>query len=492
MKVARMNAEDYANQAESFLADLNEEYFQHGAGLKEELALTPIYSRYHGLFELDTVSALLGDRRSRRGRYLAHFGAFGFVEDDLRELTEQIAAMEVRSTVEWDGEQVPHRKARVLASNEPDTARRHELERRIVAATEELNPQSALRLARAHAVAEDLGFADYVAMCDELAGLGLARLHDQTQRLLAATSTAYESVLLAHLASAGISPEEATNGDFFFVRRGLGFDPLFTKEGLVPALTRTLAGLGIALESQGNVKLDLEERPQKTPRAFCAPVRVPADVRLVIRPHGGRDDYFALFHEAGHVEHFACTRSEAPFPFRCLGDNSVTEAYAFVIGNLPSTPEWLRDVLGLTEFADYLSLARLVDLNYLRRYSAKLAYELELHRSPIRDELAARYAELLGEAVQVRMWPQNHLYDVDDFFYCACYLRAWMLEVQLRRRLIEQFGARWFSRKEAGDYLKDLWALGQEFTADELAQRLGYPGLQIEPLIEDLLSQDDS
>ncbi len=483
-----MNANEYANQAESFLTKLNEEYFQQGAGLKEELELSPIYDRHHRLFELDTVRSLLDDRESRADRYLAHFGVFGFVENELRELTEQIAAAEARATVEWDGENIPHRKARVLASGESDTKRRRELERRIVATTEELNPQNSLRIARSHEAAVELRFTDYVAMSDELAGLGLSRLYEDTQRLLLHTRSAYETLLATHLATAGIAPEEATTGDFTFVRRGKKFDRLFPKADLLPALSRTLAGLGIALESQDNIELDLEDRPLKTPRAFCAPIKVPSDVRLVIRPRGGADDYLALFHEVGHAEHFAHTSAGAHFAYRCLGDNSITEAYAFVIGKLPTTPAWLREVLGLTEIADYLSLARLIDLYYLRRYAAKLTYELQLHHSHELNGMGDRYAELLGEALRVRVWPQNYLSDVDDFFYCACYLRAWMLEVQLRRRLVADFGPRWFASPEAGDYLRQLWSLGQEFTADELAQRLGYPGLQIEPLIEDLLS----
>ena len=40
----------------------------------------------------------------------------------------------------------------------------------------------------------------------------------------------------------------------------------------------------------------------KVPRAFCARLDVPRDVRLVLQPFGGRLDYSALFHQAGHAE----------------------------------------------------------------------------------------------------------------------------------------------------------------------------------------------
>ena len=80
---------------------------------------------------------------------------------------------------------------------------------------------------------------------------------------------------------------------------------------MVPALEATLTGLGIDLRSQTNVELDLERRPNKMPRPFCAPIEVPGRVMLVIQPIGGKDDWEALFHEAGHTEHFAHTSPDA-------------------------------------------------------------------------------------------------------------------------------------------------------------------------------------
>ena len=74
---------------------------------------------------------------------------------------------------------------------------------------------------------------------------------------------------------------------------------------MLPALEATLRDLGIDLAAQANVHLDLEQRPAKSPRAFCAPIEVPGRVMLVIAPIGGRDDWEALFHEAGHAEHYA-------------------------------------------------------------------------------------------------------------------------------------------------------------------------------------------
>ena len=57
-------------------------------------------------------------------------------------------------------------------------------------------------------------------------------------------------------------------------------------------------------------------------------------VVLVIQPIGGVDDWRALFHEAGHTEHFAFTSPNLKMEEKRLGDNAVTEGWAQVIEQL--------------------------------------------------------------------------------------------------------------------------------------------------------------
>ena len=49
---------------------------------------------------------------------------------------------------------------------------------------------------------------------------------------------------------------------------------------------------------------------------------------LVIQPIGGYDDWRALFHEAGHTEHYANTLGGPPMEAKRLGDMAVTEGWA--------------------------------------------------------------------------------------------------------------------------------------------------------------------
>ena len=76
--------------------------------------------------------------------------------------------------------------------------------------------------------------------------------------------------------------------------------------------------------------------------------------------------------------------------------------------------------------------------------------------------------------------------DVDDGFYCARYVRAWMFEAQVRSVLTGRCGETWFANEEAGSLVRELWSHGQRYTADELLQRLGEEHIDIAPLAADV------
>jgi hypothetical protein len=213
-------------------------------------------------------------------------------------------------------------------------------------------------------------------------------------------------------------------------------------------------------------------------------VRVPEEVYLVLTRIGGREDYETLMHEAGHAEHFSHVDPALPVEHRYLGDNSVTEGFAFLFQHLTEDPVWLERRLGIADPGPVVEQARASKLVFLRRYCAKIAYELDLQGEGDVDGLDELYARRLSEAVHVD-WPKaSWLSDVDPFFYVAAYLRAWALETHLRRELRERFGELWFDDPGAGDVLRELWSAGQRERADELLLRLTGAELDFSALLD--------
>ncbi|NIN64136.1 MAG: hypothetical protein GTO63_05445 [Anaerolineae bacterium] len=478
-------ATDFEQQAEAFHQELYREYYLAKSGLKEQLSITPVYDRYSQLFTEDAVNELLPQAEDRRGRYLAEWVTLEYLENLVKSMTESISNAMRQATVDWEGQKVAYHNLRPKISNEADMGRRHrldELERQVTASA---NPEREQRLRLLHDKTKDLSFDGYSALCDQLRGLNLSSLTKQMQDLLDETRGVFYQRLGAFLDTIDVPSKQAGTCDILYLFRAPNFDVLFSKEAAIPALTTTLAGIGIDLDRQGNLELDVEPRPLKSPRAFCAPIRVPQEVKLVIKPQGGQEDYASLLHEAGHAEHFANVDPVLPFPYKRLGDNSVTEAYAFLFHYLLLNPRWLERVLGADDFSQYLELARFQKLWLLRRYSSKLIYEQQLDSQL--EGADEKYVRHLEDALGVAIGPENYLADVDDAFYCAQYLRAWIFEVQLRRFLEDQYGGEWFTRTEAGDHLISLWRQGQQFSPEELVTDMGYDGLDSRHLVEELL-----
>jgi hypothetical protein len=116
----------------------------------------------------------------------------------------------------------------------------------------------------------------------------------------------------------------------------------------------------------------------------------------------------------------------------------------------------------------------------LRRYCAKLLYEIEFHAAADVATMRPRYVELLGDALKVNPSDSDYLADIDDGFYASNYLRAWAFEAQLRAFLREKFGNAWFTRKDAGSLIRELWSEGQKPTADEILREVTGATLTLE------------
>ncbi len=480
----------YEALAEEFRAELFLEHYLVGSGRKGGLEVAGIYDRYAWLFAGETVDALKYLPLGRQASYLLEFAVLGHLQSAVRSLSEALTNHDLASTVTWDGQAVPYRRASLAVANEPDLVRRRDLEHRLNVVTAEANPLRQERLAATHQAATELGLGNYVEMCNRLRRLNLPALEQEVKRFMNQTDSLFREQQAARFHRAKIPAETATNADAARLMRAVEFDHLFPPEKLVQALRSTLRGLGIDLDGQSGLYLDVEPRPLKSPRAFCSSIRVPGDVRLVVAPRGGVDDYRALMHEAGHAEHAVGTDRATPFAYKRLGDTSVTEMYAFLFDNLVHDPRWLRDTLNVRD-DECRRLSLFYKLRLLRRYGAKLTYELELHQSEGEPALADRYTEILSASLRVQVAPENYLSDVDDALYCAQYLRAWLAEIQLRRFMEREFGDGWFSRRAAGDVLRDLWLRGQELTAEEILEHCGCRPMNADSLVAEAMTLAD-
>jgi hypothetical protein len=470
----------FRDEADSFIRDLDEEYYLHFAGLKETLDVEQIYERYEDLTKLETAQSL---------RYapteLWRFACEGFLGNLTREHQSLLAKAEAELEAKVDGETIPYRMLRVAMSNEPARDKRQRLEEaRVRLLDEHLNP---IYLDAVHVdrdAVRQLDAPNYYELYKRF-GFRLDEVADECRVLLDETEKLWEregdKLFRSRL---GIGLAEARPWDVVRLFRAPELDQLYPNDRMLPALEQSLADLGIDLRAQENVHLDLDTRPSKSPRAFCAPIDVPGKVMLVIQPIGGKDDWEALFHEAGHTEHYANTDADLLMEARRLGDMAVTEGWAMLMQHLVTDSAWLNRRLDVPRVDELVRDGAVSLLYFARRYSAKLLYEIEFFQAEDVPSMRSRYAEILGDALKLTVNPESYLDDIDGSFYVTGYLRSWAFEAQLRDFLRSELGNDWFAKRDAGDLLRELWSLGQGPTADELLRDVTGAKLEMASVVE--------
>jgi len=476
----------------NFCSDINKEWYLNWAGLKDELNVSAIYDKYKHLFSKELILEI-GNRRKqasgedeRRLRYLQAFFLEYYLDMTVKELTDKSETMQAKRTVKFDGEEIPFRLAFIKMINEPKREKRRKLFRGRNCFIDEINVALLERMQRLHDTSKEFGYENYTALFEGIKSIDFQALEHIMRDFIDQTESIYTARMNEELQKkVGVRLKEAEKHDVRFFFRAKEFDKYYKKEIMLRTLTKALANMGICLEEQRNIHIDLEERPKKSPRAFCGPIRIPENIKLAMMPRGGHNDYATLFHEAGHAEHFACVRPELPVEYKWLGDNSVTESFAFLLEYLLTDENWLKQNIKIDKAEEYLSFVALYKLLFLRSYGARISYEIKLHTNSLKgmDEI---YRNTL-ESVLIYKHPANHyLITVDDGFYCAQYLQAWIFEAQLRNFLRKEYGDEWFTNREAGEFLMSMWANGQKYSVIELSETIGYSGLNIEPLIVSL------
>jgi hypothetical protein len=128
--------DQFRDRADRFIADLDEEFYLHFAGLKETLDVEQVYERYEDLTRLDTAQQMQGGPVE-----LWRFACEGFLGNLTREHQARVAQAEAELDATVDGRTVPYRMLRVAMSNEADRDARQRLEEtRVRLLDEHLNP----------------------------------------------------------------------------------------------------------------------------------------------------------------------------------------------------------------------------------------------------------------------------------------------------------------------------------------------------------------
>ena len=500
--------DELRERGESFLVELSREYYAAHSGLKDEAQLQPIFAKHAAAFDDDALGmvqdrfrdAAPGGEAHRSARLLLDWLVESRCGRELAALEEREIAWEGAAKITLpDGTVEPYQRAAITIANTRDKRERQALDdARAALVGAELAPLKRERLEREHDVVDRLGVVGgagvqgtYIGTWEALSGFPIQPLRDACAQFLRDTQAMWDDVMPEVLKRGlGLAPGDATRADAVALMRAPEFDGAFSAESMERQVRRQVTDMGASPDAHGRVVFDTGDRPGKRARAFCSPVRIPDEVYLVLRPHGGQNDWTTLMHELGHALHFANMGRALPFEYRWLGDNSLTEGYAMLFDHRLQDRGWLLRYTDLSkaDLPRYLRAAGFEELQFLRRYCAKLIYEVELHAGTTAwESLPDLYVETLTAATGFRYQPADAFLDVDPRFYAARYLRAWMLQAVLDETLRDSFNEDWWRNPQTGPWIEaELFGHGQRELATEQAARIGAGALGFAPLIRSI------
>ncbi|HEY1514083.1 MAG TPA: hypothetical protein VGF66_10045, partial [Gaiellaceae bacterium] len=347
----------FEEQLAKYLYERSEEGRAVRVGEKEVSEQAEIVRRYADLFSREQLDALRDAEESAgddaEGIYrLRKTCEGGLIAAELAEREDELENRLLAARVTFQGEEMPLRNAQAQLAVLPSYADRAELGHIQAEVSTSFNPDRMALMQASEELAADLsGIADAIERNEEEKAISL---HELSRALHAASVEATESyrVLRERWFGRLLGDEREDVPSSFhtaWMRRLSTLEATYTRDRATEVCLRTLEELGFDLAAQPNIKLDLDDRPQKSPRACVIASDPPKVVHLITRAQGGLHDYQAFLHEAGHALHYAGCDPELPYVFRRIArDHALTEIYSYIVEAISREPEWHELHFGLT------------------------------------------------------------------------------------------------------------------------------------------------
>ena len=495
------SAQEYEDAYAGYYAEAAEEVRAVRVGEKETSEQAAIVARHADLFTQEQLDALRSaetdasdtDARERLFR-LRRTCEAGIVDAELAAREDELENAVLAARLTFDGDEMPLRTAEARLALLSGYAKREELGDLARALDSSFNDRRLDLLAARDDLEGGLsGERNAVARNEAEKQISLRDLESVLRKASDAASAEYER-LREHWFERllGAEREEVpSNAHVRWLRRLSPLESTYPKERSVEVCVETVRELGFELEAIPNIRLDLEDRPQKNPRACVIAADPPEIVHLITRAQGGVSDYQAFLHEAGHALHYAGVDPRLPWTFRALSrDHALTEIYSYIVEAVSREPGWHALHFGLSdaEAEDNAEATRFLEALLFRRYAAKLCFELGFWDAfPAERGSSSRdYEPLLTDATGLRYDERGYISDMDAGFYSADYLRAWIRSAQLNAYLRHEVGENWWRSSETGEILSALFAEGTRPSTEDVARRLGFDPLDTGPLVAEL------
>jgi peptidyl-dipeptidase A len=166
---------------------------------------------------------------------------------------------------------------------------------------------------------------------------------------------------------------------------------VYYKDKNLETLTRDYyKSLGLSIDDL-MAKSDLYERPKKNQHAFCTDINNEGDVRVLCNLKSNQYWMNTMLHEFGHATYDKYIDASLPLTIRQPAHIFTTEAIAMMFGRLSTNPQWLKDVIGISETErakiadDCYKTLRLDQMIFSRWVQVMYRFEKSLYENPDQD-----------------------------------------------------------------------------------------------------------
>jgi peptidyl-dipeptidase A len=281
-------------------------------------------------------------------------------------------------------------------------------------------------------------------------------------------------------------------------------DSYYKNKDIVELTQKYYAGIGLRIDDM-IAKSDLFEKEGKYQHAYCTDIDRLGDVRVVCNVKPNYNWMGTMLHEYGHAVYSKNIDRNLPWTLREEAHTFTTEAIAMLFGRFASNPQWLTDVVGISQtekekiaVASFNSL-RLEQLVFSRWAQVVYRFEKSMYENP--DQDLNKLWWNLAEKYQLLKRPENRnepdwaskihiaLYPAYYHNYMLGELLASQLSFYINKNLLnsnDPMNQSFNGKTEVGKYLKDkifdegnklYWndmiekATGEKLTAKYYAQQ---------------------
>jgi len=308
----------------------------------------------------------------------------------------------------------------------------------------------------------------------QLEGLSLGQLKDLVKALGRAAKKPFAEQLEHYSQELNGRPAEYYDDLYYF--RGKIFEPLdppFKGFSAAEEPKRILARLGFRVD---RLQTDAEERPGKHASPICFGIRIPNDVRLLVRPVKPFTDMESSFHEHGHGMHFIAVREDAPYWDKYTIPNGVAEIFSNLLERLMKKQAFLTRQFKVSKqiAEEAFERTKFMELYFVTFYAANSLMKIEFWEEGLSMEQAneryQRYTEeFMGMRLPGKYWQLHHVMPDYDL-YSPSYIVAAVRAAEFDRKLQNLFGASWWTDKRAGDYIRRIASDGASIRLERFSR----------------------